>query len=166
MAKHASSLSASPSRPAFARSGRGFRRRWSFKHESGATQCREERNALASVDLAPKATGVNVDDIRIRPVRVVPYVGHELGATDDAPRIAGEVQEKCVLAGRERDGALISSDVVTERIDHQITDGDLRGGDFTAPPRERSQPRQQLSEIERLREVIVRPGIETRYATL
>src|SRR5689334_22217335 len=92
------------------RAARRGRRRWvrggRGDHVPHAATGGDEGDAFAAIDLAAQSAHVDVDQVRERVVVVIPDVGVDLGAGDDAAGVADEVLEECVLLGRERDLAL------------------------------------------------------------
>jgi hypothetical protein len=94
-------------------------------------------------------------------VIVIPHVRVDLGARDDAASIAHEVLEERVLLGREHDVASAASRRMTLRVHDEIGNRELVREDVAASPDECAEAREELAEVEGLREVVVGSGIET-----
>src|SRR4029079_7923462 len=74
------------------------------------------------IDLSPQTPRVYVDDVRIRVVRVVPYMLKQLSAADDTSRVPREIDEQRELLGGELDRPLAPSSDATRGVHREIAD--------------------------------------------
>src|SRR5215207_2409489 len=130
------------------------------QHVADAAPGRDQCDGLATVHLATQPAHVDVDEVRERIVIVVPDVRVDLGARDDAAGVAHEMLEQRVLLRRERDLALPASSGMAARIHDEFGHRELVGKHVAATSDESTESCEELTEVERLREIIVGAGVQ------
>ena len=113
-----------------------------------------------------ETAGVDVEDVREGGTRVAPDVREQVGAGDDAPRVARHVDDERELGGRERNVAYTPPCRMAQGVDHEVAHHEPRRWVVAAPPREGAESREELAEVERFGEVVVGTGIEARDALI
>src|SRR5262249_37530676 len=118
------------------------------------------------IDLLAQIADVDVDDVRVALVRVVPRVLEELDARKHVAGPAHERLEKSELLGGQLDLGVGPPDLARRRVEPKVADLELDRSLGGAATRERPQPREQLREGERLRQIVVGASIEPCDAVL
>src|SRR3954466_15830411 len=133
---------------------------------AGAAHRLELRDAERAVDLVAQVADVDVDDVRAVLVVVVPGVLEQLVAREDLAGVAHERLQELELLGRQVYLAVAPPDPAGGGVELQVADLEHRRALDRAATGEGAQARQQLGERERLGEIVVRAGVETRHAVL
>src|SRR4051812_22142120 len=133
---------------------------------SGAAHRLELRHAERAIDLVAQVADVDVDDVRAVLVVVVPGVLEQLVAREHLARVAHERLQKLELLRRQRDLGAAAPHAPGRGIQPQVAD--LQDGRALHRPAagQRPQPRQQLCERERLRQVVVGAAVQAGHAVL
>src|SRR5260221_8638688 len=120
-----------------------------------------ELGLTIAIDNPSQAADVDFDEVRERIECVVPDVLRDLLASDDPAGVQRQELEQSVLLRRQQQFDAAAQDPMRARIDAQVAD--LEDGVLprTAPAQYGSQPRQKLSKLERLDQVVVGSGVES-----
>jgi hypothetical protein len=113
------------------------------------------------VDLRPDGSDMDVDHVAAQVRLAVPDFVQNGQSRHDLSHVRGQEVEDVELPGRQRDLRPAAVHPPRNRVDHEVTDlyGGLPGK--TPPAIERTQAGQEFIEVERLGQVVVRPGVET-----
>lgn len=109
---------------------------------------------------------MDVDEVRPALVARPPTALEEHRARDDAAGVAHQVLEDRELLRSYADGLARAGDAKAGRIELDVRDPEHRRSNRFTPAEDGAQPGQQLRECERLREVVVRTGVQARNAVL
>ena len=126
----------------------------------------DERRAERLVNLSAQAINVDFYQFREGVKRIVPDVLGDFFAPDNFARVAREVLKQRVLFGSELEQLSLASDSLAPRIYLKIADFDDRRAQLPSAPQQRTQTRQEFSELERPRQIIVGAGVEATDAVL
>src|SRR6478752_6937315 len=121
------------------------------------------------VDLLAQVGDVELDDVGLAAEVVVPHPVEDLGLGEHALGVAHEEAQQLELGGGELDELVGPADLVAVLIEHEIADdqlGTLPRGRHAGAAQQPAQPRDQLLEAERLRDVVVATRGEPRDPVL
>ncbi len=91
---------------------------------------------------------------------LVPDVTADLCPAHDSPRIAGEKFEQRVLFRRERKEHASPVGCLGTRVDDEVRDHDLAIPDLSGAAKQRTQPSEQLGELEWLDQIVIGIGVQ------
>src|SRR5882762_3824699 len=126
----------------------------------------DERRTERLVNLSPQPINVDLYQFGERIKRIVPDMFGDFFAPDNFARVAREVLKQRVLFGSELDHLSLASDSLAPRVYLKIADFDDRRAQLLSAPQQRTQTRQEFTELERLRQIIVGAGVEATDAIL
>src|SRR5262245_59791778 len=112
------------------------------------------------VDLLAQPADVDLHDVRVAVELEVPDVREDVGLRDDLPAVAHEELEDGELARRERDLLVATRASVGQRVELEVAGLDRYGLLARASSQERAQAGDEHHEGERLRQEVVRSGVE------
>ena len=118
------------------------------------------------VDLLSQVAHVHLDDVRALLIAHVPHRLQQLQLSEHATRVANERLKQRILARRQLELDLAAPRAVRRGIDPQVSGAEHRRPLHGSAPRQRPEPRQQLGERERLRQIVVGAGVQTPHAVL
>src|SRR5262245_32070983 len=132
--------------------------------EAASTHGLNEPGLPPAVDLLPQAAHVNVDEVREVVVLLLPHVLAELGAGDQTADVAHQVFEDRVLLRGQLDRLLTAAHPMPDRVELKVGHLEDLWARALRAAQERAPAREELGEGERLRQVVVRAGVETGHA--
>jgi hypothetical protein len=116
----------------------------------------DQRIIEPPVDLAPKATDMNIDDVRLGIEMVIPDFLEEHGSGDDLSVVTHEVFEETKLARLEVDYAAAAANLPGEQIHFQIAQLKASFGSLSVTASDqRLEPGEKLRKGKGLDEVII-----------
>src|SRR5262249_18515625 len=116
------------------------------------------------LELAAKVRDEDVHGVRLGEGVVTPDVVKQRLARHDEALVAHQVLEELELARGQLDVALAAEDLVSARVEAQVADREERAAARGAAAQQGAQAREQLLALERLDEVVVSAGVESRHA--
>ncbi len=131
---------------------------------SGTAFRMNERRPRFFVDLSAQSIDVDLDGVGERIVIVIPDVRDDVSSRDDLTRVTGQQFEQRVFLGGEGDRHSGARDGSRECVDLEVRDAHLDWLERLWSPQQRTESREELAEIEWLREIIVGTGIQSRDA--
>src|SRR4051812_16918172 len=126
----------------------------------------KEARLATGLELSSEVGHEDLDGVRDGERVVSPDLVEEALARDDQALVAHEVLEQLELALGELDPPLPAEDLVGVRVQREVADGERCHAARRAAPQQRPQAREQLLALERLDQVVVRPGVEALDAAL
>ena len=90
---------------------------------------------------------------------------HQGIARQHAAGALGEREQQRVLKARQRLLPVVDAHLAGRAVDFQAAEAQhIRRCGVAAPPQNRTQPREQLAGLERLRQIVIRPQLEADHA--
>src|SRR4051794_23113211 len=126
----------------------------------------EDARLAVGLELAAHVGHEDVDRVRHRHRVVAPDLLEQALAGDHEPLVAHQVLEQLELAVGQIYGPVAAVDLSRVGVEPEIADGERGAPTRWAAAHQRTEPRQELSALERLHQVVVRPGIELADAVI
>src|SRR5258706_900726 len=126
----------------------------------------DERRCERLVNLSPQPINVDFYQFGERVEGVVPDMFRDFFPPDNFAGVAREILKQSVLFGGKFDRLPIAADSLPAGIDLKIADFNYDRAQVCAAPQQCAQPRQQFTELERLRQIVVRAGVQATDAIL
>src|ERR1051325_2678486 len=114
------------------------------------------------VEFLAQAADEHLDRIGVAVEILLIEVLDEFGARHDLSLVMGKIGQQTVFQARQLHRVAVDSDAAGTRVDAQGPDLDLRGSKTGGAAQKRAHAGQQLFGIERLGEIVVGSGIESR----
>src|SRR3977135_225262 len=139
------------------KSGRGT------EDKSYAADGMDHRRLVLIVDLVPQPAHMHVDEVGLWDEFVFPYLFEQHGARQRLVLAAPHILEQAAFAGQQLNGAVAALCRTLDEIELERPDLKFRLEAGGRTPQQGFDPCDQLDEIERLGEIIVRPPPPTPH---
>ena len=120
----------------------------------------QQRLAGIRVNFPAHAIDVNFDEIREGIERFIPHVFRDFRPSHNAAGVARKIFEQRILFGGKRHIAARPGNALRGSIQNEVGDGNFGGAELPGAAQQGTKTREQLTEFERLGEVIVSTVIE------
>src|SRR6185437_8411956 len=121
----------------------------------------EDRSrAAGTCELAPQVADIDIHDVRGRVVLIAPYRAQDLLTREHPSAVAYQIYEQLELRSGQRHLGARAAHLARKQIHLDVTTFEHRGRRLRRYSQLRTYARQELSQGERLHEIVDRPGIQ------